>query len=248
MSVATSVYSPTFRLCPSTPINRRSRQAERSPIFSSSLLAPLAPVPIGLVRPPFAPSPPQAPRIPLLGYFGARRVVKGFARLPAAITAAAARWSDVRAFIQCYRHPQDESDPATESALAALRAMPAVELLDTTLAPEDYQKWFDRCAAVLIPYDARHYRAGTSGIFVEAVASGSAVLTTTGSWMAKEAKRFGLTRVFACDWTVYEATGALVVRALRIGLEPWRPTLGECDWIAAHAPAALLARLVAERQ
>ncbi len=207
------------------------------------VLAPLAPVRIGLARPPVTVAPSPRQRAPLLGYFGARRAVKGFDQLPAVIAAVTAGRSDVKAFVQCYRHPHDEADAATETAFAALKAMAEVELVDAPLSPEDYQDWLQRCAVILIPYDAHHYRAGTSGVFVEAVASGAAVLTSRGSWMAKEAERNGLTRVLACDWGDGSA-GALAEAALGIGLRAWTPTPGERSWIEAHTPDALLSALV----
>lgn len=229
--------------------------AARAPIdvFADSvdlceLLAPLAPVPIELVRPPIAVLPWHGRRSPLLGYFGARRALKGFGHLPTAIAVVSAQRADARTFVQCYRHPHDEADPATEAALDRLRAMPQVDLVDAPLSAADYQERLRRCAVILVPYNARHYRAGTSGVFVEAVASGAAVLTTKGTWMAKEAKRHGLTRVFACDWDDVGTAGALALAALSIGLEPWQPTSAECHWIADHAPAALLARLVGQAQ
>jgi hypothetical protein len=207
------------------------------------LLAPLAPVRIGLARPPVTVRPAARQRAPLFGYFGARRAVKGFSHLPALIAAATAGRRDVKAFVQCYRHPHDEADPATETAFAALKAMAAVELVDAPLSPEDYQDWLQRCAVILIPYDAHHYRAGTSGVFVEAVAAGAAVLTSRGSWMAKEAERNGLTRVLACDWDSGTA-GAFAEAALRIGQEAWQPTPDERRWIDAHRPEALLSALI----
>lgn len=227
--------------------------ATQAPIdlFSDSadlcdLLAPLAAVRIGLVHPPCIVTPRAVARAPLLGYFGARRTIKGFTHLPAVIDAAQAIWNDLGAFVQCYPHPHDPADPAIDAALATLHTMPYVDLLESTLSPDAYATRLARCAAVLLPYDSHHYRAGTSGIFVEAVASGAAVVATTGSWMEKEAKRYGLTRVVACDWSDPRAAGTVAAQAARKALEPWLPTRGEHEWIAAHAPCALLATLAGE--
>lgn len=210
-------------------------------------LAPLVPKAVGLARPPLAP-PPVVSRQPRLGYFGARRAVKGFAHLPALITAARAQRHDLEAFVQCYRHPHDAPDEAVEAAFAALSAMPGVTCVNATLPQASYEAEIAACAVVLMPYDARHYRFGTSGVFIEAAAAGAAALVSAGSWMAREAADAGLTRVFACTWEDAEVAGARAAGAVAVGLAAWNPSAAERAWIAAHTPDRLLAVLAPEKR
>jgi len=71
--------------------------------------------------------------------------------------------------------------------------------LPSTLSSQDYLSQLCSADVILLPYDAETYRWKTSGIFIEAIAAGKPVLVTEGTWMAHEAKNFGLSE-FITEW------------------------------------------------
>lgn len=205
------------------------------------LLTPLAPVPLHEAPPPARVVARSARLDPRVACLGARRASKGFHLLPAGLTAARAALPTLTAFVQAYSHPDDAPDPACERALDALSGIDWVELETGTLPTGAYTAQLERACAVVLPYDPHIYRAGTSGVFVEAVAAGCAAVVPQGSWMAQEALAHGLSRVVICpDIEDARRLGAAIGEAVRIGREPWEPALGEARWLAGRTPAALL--------
>lgn len=70
-----------------------------------------------------------------------------------------------------------------------------VEWLSSELSEEEYAHHLASSTFALLPYDAKIYRSGTSGVFVEAVAMGLIPLVKEGSWLAFELERFGLSEL-----------------------------------------------------
>jgi len=208
----------------------------------SRLLAPLAPAEIRLAP---IPTPPLSPRLRAraAGFFGSMRRQKGFHRLPALFAAALALDPALRFTVQAYGHPDDLVDPEIGAALAALRTMPAVTLVEHTLDSDAFHEALAACAAVLTPYDAHLYRAGTSGIFTTAMAAGCAVVGSDAGWMSEEAARAGLTRYFAADFDDPEGAARTLVQAVETGLAPFAPTKAEANWITFNSPDRLIEQL-----
>lgn len=206
------------------------------------LLAPLAPAKIRLAPIPTPPLPPR-PRARVAGFFGAMRRQKGFHRLPALFAAALALDPTLGFIVQAYGHPDDLADPEIDAALAALRAMPAVTLVEHTLDSDAFHEALADCAAVLTPYDAHLYRAGTSGIFTTAMAAGCAVVGGDTGWMSDEAGRAELTRYFPADFDDPASAARTLVQAVETGLAPFAPTKAEANWIAFNSPDRLIEQL-----
>ncbi len=204
----------------------------------------LAPRPVAVVPiPGIEPGVPK-PRNPrwIYGYFGLRRRSKGFDRLPA----IAAQLCHVQghASFQAIVHGSAEVDAredhaASEQALLATGAVVRSERLQ----PKDYIAALLDTRVVILPYDPFEYRYGSSGVFVDAIKAGCSAVVPLRTWMAKEAARNGLTRVFAVDFAdpgaVTQAAGA----ALQACADWPELSRAEADWSLRNSPQGLLAAL-----
>jgi glycosyltransferase involved in cell wall biosynthesis len=213
--------------------------------------AALAGFPFGVLPIPFRAdlipaAPPRLPTDPLRVLFlGELRAEKGFTRLPALVRAADAEGGErrVRFVVPGALHPEERA-PAVLAALAELESYPAARVerpFRTGFVPAaDYYRLLASADVVLCPYDARAYRARSSGVFAEAVAAGKPTIVPAGTWMATEQEpgtgetfaddrdlAAALRRVCA-DYAAYHAEA----RAAR----EW--------WLAHHSPENLLARLL----
>ena len=144
---------------------------------------------------------PIAKHTPLrLAYLGGARRSKGFHRLPQIMSRLLPLIPNTEVFVQAYRHADDGPDPVIDDAEAALRTLPQVTLERNVAAQETYQNWLASLDGIILPYDPFTYRAVSSGIFVEAMASGLYALVPKGTWMSFEAERNGLSRALALDF------------------------------------------------
>jgi glycosyltransferase involved in cell wall biosynthesis len=125
-----------------------------------------------------------------LGFFGQARVEKGFPMLVEALERLAARdrVAGLTVTVQCYVRPGYPGQ-AGRDRLSALSE--SVRLVPEMLDPERYYDELVSCDGILLPYAADRYRARTSGVFADALAAGIPVVTTEGTWMARELARHG---------------------------------------------------------
>lgn len=159
--------------------------------------------PVAHVAGPLASKPREASLT--IGYAGSARRQKGFHRLPTLFDEIKRVHTRVHFLVQAYIHPGDEHDAEICSAAAALRARGDVTYVGQVVDQAAYVTLLSRCDVVLCPYDAAVYRKVTSGVFGDALAAGASVLTTSGTWMAREAEREQLERVTLLDGDVTEA-------------------------------------------
>lgn len=207
-------------------------------------LGPLAPRPVQVAPAPWSGATNTVARFPgRVGVFGARRRHKGYLRLPGLVQAARRREAGLHFVVHGYPHRELRDDPELDQAGEALRGL-GVEVIEEILPSADMQAHVAACAAILLPYDRHIYRYGSSGMFVQAVASGCGVVVPTGTWMQAEAARSGLERVFDVDIDDSDATVTALVEAARIGAQPHRPGAAEAAWIEGHTPHGLLTRLL----
>ena len=137
----------------------------------------------------------------VFGFFGGLRPEKGASIIAQAIPAFAAQQPDTRFLVHA---PISESDP---SAIAILKGVPQVELIRESFdRKDDYFKHFLKASCILLPYDPIEYADRTSGILVEALGLGRMIITTKGSWLHAEAKRYE-----AMDFSItqYDASNLL---------------------------------------
>ena len=137
----------------------------------------------------------------VFGFFGGLRLEKGASIIAQAIPAFAAQHPDARFLVHA---PISESDP---SAVAILKSVPQVELIHENFdRKDDYFKHFLKASCILLPYDPIEYADRTSGILVEALGLGRMIITTEGSWLHAESRRYG-----AIDFSMaqYDASNLL---------------------------------------
>ncbi len=75
-----------------------------------------------------------------------------------------------------------------------------VALLDNHLSRAAYVAQLLKSDLILLPYDAAAYAEKTSGIFCEAIIAGKVPAVSEGTWMAHEARRYGLDAVIIPSW------------------------------------------------
>jgi hypothetical protein len=115
-------------------------------------------------------------------YLGAAREEKGFNHLPRLLGDMHEQFGKsgkLKFIIQCT--PQIVGRlPGIQDALDALKKYPAsyVELIENVLSDKDYNELIARSDVVLLLYDQKKYRVRGSGIAVEALGYGKAILTT----------------------------------------------------------------------
>jgi glycosyltransferase involved in cell wall biosynthesis len=213
--------------------------------------AALAGFPFGVLPIPFRadlipPALPRRPADPLRVLFlGDLREEKGFTRLPPLVRALDAdeRGPRVQFVVPGALHPE-EREPALCAALAELETYPAERVdrphRDGFVPAGDYYRLLASADVVLCPYDARAYRARSSGVFAEAVAAGKPTVVPANTWMASEQEP-GAGETYADDRRLVVALRSVCAEyaAYRAAAEAARGR-----WLARHTPENLLAQLL----
>lgn len=105
------------------------------------------------------------------------------------VAAAVERWPDdlagVRLRVQVSDWISGDSD-RVRALLAGMAARPFVTLLQGSPDTSVFYSWLQEADAILVPYNPALYGGQTSGIFAEAVGLGKPVITSPGSWMARQ--------------------------------------------------------------
>ena len=118
-------------------------------------------------------------------FTGGLRFEKGSEILAEAISVFAKRHSDTHFIVQA---PPVESD---QSAANYLSNIQQVELIQENFQDKNsYYSQFCRAHFILMPYDPEIYAHCTSGIFIEALGLGRPVITTDGTWMAHQLRKW----------------------------------------------------------
>jgi len=144
---------------------------------------------------PYPPTQAQRPaNIPFrhLLYAGAARQDKGFRQVVDYVEFLARQKERIPLTIQVSADHYGKYDPATRDDIARLRSTgyAPLELVAETLSPEDYAALF-RGGICLQLYDRADFRDRVSGVTLDALAHGSPIVATAGSWMAKLIEPFG---------------------------------------------------------
>lgn len=107
----------------------------------------------------------------------------------------------IRNLVTTYEGDYDIRLKAAETADLPVPGSPRVALvgLPDPLQQSEYENQFETVDIVLLPYDERVYAHATSGIFVESVVAGIIPFVSDGTWMAYEAKKFGVPELIV-DW------------------------------------------------
>lgn len=121
-------------------------------------------------------------------YLGDARDEKGFPLLVEAIEGLAAeREAGTMRFVLQSHFNSATGDPRTALALARLgQDAPGVALVGRALDADAYSTLLGEADAIVLPYEPEAYRLRSSGVLVEALASGVPVVVTAGSWLADQ--------------------------------------------------------------
>lgn len=109
----------------------------------------------------------------------------------------------------------DEASKNIELVVAASAPLPQVgnalhiHRVPDILPRDAYDRWFVDSDIILLPYDAKLYRTGTSGIFVEAVIAGKLPIAKEGNWIAHELKKHDLSELIL-DWNAPKPLSQIV--------------------------------------
>lgn len=176
-------------------------------------------------------------------YFGARRLNKGYTKLPAIVQMLQAHRQDIDYVIQSYAHRDDAAIPELDSALQQLKQL-GVEIIDQAVSTEQFNQMVADCDLALIPYESSIYSHGTSGNFVASVCARSVVLVTDGTWMAHITKQHDLSRVILLpDATAPDQLEEVVQRATALLDKTDVPSAAERLWCSEQTVTQLWAIL-----
>ncbi len=124
-------------------------------------------------------------------YAGAARQDKGFRQVVNFIEYLASRDARIPVTIQVSADHYGKYDAATREDLIRLRKIdyPSLELAAETLSPENYAALFPGSICLQL-YDRADFRDRVSGVTLDALAHGSPIVATAGSWMAHFVEAF----------------------------------------------------------
>jgi glycosyltransferase involved in cell wall biosynthesis len=125
-------------------------------------------------------------------YAGAARQDKGFRQVVDFAEFLARRKEKIPVTIQVSADHYGKYDAATREDITRLRATgyAPLELAAETLSPEGYAALFPGSICLQL-YDRADFRDRVSGVTLDALAHGSPIVATAGTWMAKMIEPFG---------------------------------------------------------
>ena len=205
-------------------------------LWSGALGREVREIPPPVVVPPPREQPAGQP--PHVVFAGGARPEKGYGLLPELVRELAGE-----ARFTIHSGPIGATDdPLMQHAHRKLLALagPGVTLLELPLPPEDYLALLRSADLLLLPYDAQAYGPRSSGILAEARALGVPAVVPAGCWLGDEV---------GPDHTLAFRDENGIAPVVRHALARLPALLAEYAaaapaWRQAHAPAALLARLL----
>lgn len=177
---------------------------------------------------------------PLVSLLGYSKIERGFGHMPGVIRRVRRTAPATRFAVQVHAW----NDPAVDRAAAELRSMAGVRTLEGAMPPELYGERMRESDIVLLPYDPRAYRDRGSGILGEAASCGRIVVCPEGTWIADQAREWGLAAVLFEAFEP-ESIGDAVAEAVgrRIELLDVAERAAEA-WRLERSPQAFLDRLL----
>lgn len=122
-----------------------------------------------------------------IGYFGDARLEKGYNLIPEAIEKLSLL--DIKRsyrFVIQSNFNSEGGEKGIAEAREKLEKMKNVDIIYKSMNSKEYYENIMNVDAILIPYDSERYVARSSGILIEALATGKPVLTSAGSWMSSQ--------------------------------------------------------------
>lgn len=122
---------------------------------------------------------------------GNAREEKGFSSFVSAITASRSHTWGLK-----FRFIIQTNDPDAEAKNTLRKSDifedPRVKIIDKALDSISYAATINESDVIVIPYSSSVYSARTSGIFLEAALAGKVLICTDDTWMADNARAFGI--------------------------------------------------------
>ena len=125
-------------------------------------------------------------------YAGAARQDKGFRQVVGFVEFLARKKEKIPVTIQVSADHYGKYDAATREDITRLRSIgyASLELAAETLSPADYAALFPGSICLQL-YNRADFRDRVSGVTLDALAHGSPIVATAGTWMAKLIEPFG---------------------------------------------------------
>jgi glycosyltransferase involved in cell wall biosynthesis len=143
------------------------------------------------------------------------------------------------------------SGDRTESgdSMQALRRLDRLGLRVVTfsngpLPRAEYVRVLQASDVIVLPYDAEVYAARTSGPFTEALASGKAVIVSSGTWMSDQLQRHGAGIAFR-QGDARDLASAMLEAHLRRDELLARADRARTSWLGQHNPKGFVDLLLA---
>lgn len=159
----------------------------------------ISPIPVGLLPIPHCEDIRAAKRRESeevkFAFVGEARTDKGFDLLPDLVLGLESRVARPLHFV-IQGHTSDRQDVVAKEARDRLEQFQQVDLLPAPLADKEYKALIADADVILLPYPQRHYHSQTSGIFAEAMSSGTPAIVPSGTWMAAQVQEYGVGIVF----------------------------------------------------
>ena len=191
---------------------------------------------------------PGGPTIQVrVGYLGDARPSKGFDLLGPAILKALSSGPPTSAFVVQCSLGAGATGPASVAQLIRLNEQfgERLILLSQQLSEGEYARLLGSLDVVLLPYLDQKYGESTSGIFAEALALGTPVVVSDGTWMARELRRSGGGLEFRRGDSddLADKIGSLL---LDLGTYRARARAFAAEWRSYHNPQGLARLLLRE--
>ena len=125
-----------------------------------------------------------------LGYFGDARKEKNFNKVVALIDAAPA---EIGFTVQCNPPGCGFYEAGIKEAIGHIKGVQRDRLLifEKPLPQKEYRELLNKSSIVWCLYDKSYYKDRVSGILLEVWSLGKPVITTSGTWMAKQVEKYG---------------------------------------------------------
>jgi len=125
-----------------------------------------------------------------LGYFGDARKEKNFNKVVALIDAAP---TEIGFMVQCNPPSIGYYEPGIKKGVEHIKGLQRDRLyiFEESLPQNEYREFLNKSSIVWCLYDVLQYKNRVSGILLEAWALGKPVITTSGTWMAKQVEKYG---------------------------------------------------------
>lgn len=131
----------------------------------------------------------------VISYLGPARIEKGFAHVVDALKCFNLHNPKVKFLVSSFTL-RSSNDELLLSKVGELKQLShknpsQIDILDSPLSAEEYARALARSSILLLLYDRNYYKTNFSGILLEAFAYGKPVITTAGTWLAKQVEKYG---------------------------------------------------------